>query len=245
MVILLTNDDGIDSPSFPALEQAFSDHEVYVVAPDRERSGQSHAITLKGPLRLKELAPRRWRCDGTPADCVLLALKGDFVPKPDLILSGLNLGPNLGTDLIYSGTAAAARQASLYEIPALAGSLAQARGPWDPQPAAHWLKDHLEELLALWRPGTFLNLNFPVGVALRDWRPATLGRRLYLDRIESFLAPGHEHYCFVRGALGDLPPEEGSDIWTVNRGLVSVSLVMNHPQTGLVTADGSEAVHFG
>ena len=110
MRILLTNDDGIGAAGLAALEAAFgSRHEVWVVAPDGERSGTSHAIHLQGPVRIRHEGERRFSCSGTPADCVFLGLRGDFLPSIDAVLSGINHGPNLGTDVVYSGTCAAAR----------------------------------------------------------------------------------------------------------------------------------------
>ncbi|TFG60697.1 MAG: 5'/3'-nucleotidase SurE, partial [Spirochaetales bacterium] len=106
MKILLTNDDGIQSPGLGALEDRLSsDHEIWVLAPDNERSGSSHAITLKGAVRMRNLSPRHISCNGTPADCVLYGLLGVLPERPDIVLSGINIGHNLGTDIVYSGTA--------------------------------------------------------------------------------------------------------------------------------------------
>lgn len=231
MRLLITNDDGWESPGLQALVSALKPrHEVWVFAPDRERSGQSHSITLKGPIRVKEQAPQQYSCDGTPADCVILAVKTGFIPLPDVVLSGINLGPNLGTDLIYSGTVAAARQACLMGLPSLALSSANLRGPWDFPGAAEWLGLHLEELLRTQSPGAFWNLNFPVPVPPgTEFQRTVPAMREYHDRIESFLAPGKEHFCFYRGALREREPEEGTDWWAVNRGFVALSLLAAQP----------------
>jgi len=128
MRILLTNDDGRDSASLVALRRRLTeDHDVWVVAPDRERSGCSHSITLREAIEVKQRAAGTYTCTGTPADCVLLALLGLLDIRFDMVVAGPNLGPNLGTDIVYSGTAAAARQAVFMGVPGLAASLAGTR----------------------------------------------------------------------------------------------------------------------
>src|SRR6201997_1545748 len=121
--ILISNDDGIDAPGIRLLEKIarqLSD-DVWVVAPEQEQSGASHSLTTRRPLRLTEVAPRRYWVDGTPTDCVLLAVKRLLRDKPpDLVLSGINGGSNVGEDLTYSGTVAAAMEATLLDIPAIA-----------------------------------------------------------------------------------------------------------------------------
>jgi 5'-nucleotidase len=128
MNILLTNDDGFDSPGILALAAALREngHRTTVFAPDRDRSGVSHSISFLGrhPLVLSPRGEDSWSCSGLPVDCVVTALLGAIPYRPDLILSGINRGANLGTDLLYSGTAAAARQGSLFGIPSIALSLA-------------------------------------------------------------------------------------------------------------------------
>jgi len=119
MRILLTNDDGYASDGIKALAVALGgEHEVWTLAPDSERSGMSHSMSLRQPLKIRKLAEREYCCSGTPADCVILASHGVLPFSPDVVVSGINRGPNLGTDLVYSGTAAAARQASMNGVPA-------------------------------------------------------------------------------------------------------------------------------
>ena len=117
-LILVTNDDGIRSPGITKLAAAL-DHlgEVYIVAPDRERSAASHSLTLHRPLRLEEVGERAHTIDGTPTDCIILALGGVLKRKPDLVVSGINKGENLGEDTIYSGTVSAAMEATLLKYP--------------------------------------------------------------------------------------------------------------------------------
>src|SRR5215467_3569818 len=124
MVILLSNDDGIQSEGLIALEESLRPiGEIYTVAPDRAQSSMSHALTLHRPLRVHEIAPRRMSVDGTPVDCVKLALTGLLPVRPNLVVSGINKGPNLGDDIIYSGTVSAAIEAALLGVPAIAVSL--------------------------------------------------------------------------------------------------------------------------
>jgi 5'-nucleotidase len=150
MRILLTNDDGITSPGITLLATALREagHRVFTVAPDSNRSGCSHSINfLWGPQKLKKIEDDTFSCSGTPVDCVIIALLGgipeiciskedgglDLEKAPDLVLSGLNAGANLGTDIVYSGTAAAARQGSFFGIPSVALSLVDGEIPyqWD------------------------------------------------------------------------------------------------------------------
>ena len=125
MNILLTNDDGFSAKGLNYLKDYFSknNHKVFIVAPDREKSGTSHSITYKDSIRLIEQKDNLWVLKGSPADCVILALLGLVPEKIDIVISGINHGPNIGRDIIYSGTAAAARQAGFSDIPAMAMSI--------------------------------------------------------------------------------------------------------------------------
>src|ERR1043166_10232840 len=124
MIILVCNDDEIHSPGIAALENSLElVGDIYTVAPDREQNAMSHALTLHRPLRVQEIAPRRLAVDGTPVDCVKLSLTGLLPVRPNLVVSGINKGPNLGDDIIYSGTVSAAIEGALLGIPAIAVSL--------------------------------------------------------------------------------------------------------------------------
>ena len=123
MRILVTNDDGINAPGLKLLAKIARQlcRDVWVVAPEQEQSGASHSLTLSRPLRIRRLGPRRFAVDGTPTDCVLLAINTILrAQPPTLVLSGINAGANLGEDLTYSGTVAAAMEATLLEVPAIA-----------------------------------------------------------------------------------------------------------------------------
>ncbi|GAB6905398.1 5'-nucleotidase SurE [Desulfosarcina cetonica] len=164
--ILLTNDDGIHAPGLWALYRALSaHHRVTVVAPDRERSAVGHGITLHQPIRFETTrvngSPESFAVSGTPADCVKLGLAELFDGRPDLVLSGINPGANVGVNLNYSGTVAAAKEAALAGIPALAVSI-KAPGRDHMDDAARFAEGFARQMLAREIPaGTFLNLNFP------------------------------------------------------------------------------------
>ena len=163
MKILLTNDDGIDAPGLAALEIAARGlGELVVVAPDRHLSGCSHQTTTHRPLEVRELAPQRYCLDGTPADCVRVALL-HLAPDIDVVLSGINDGGNLGVDVWMSGTVAAAREAAFYGKRALAISQYRRRGgEFDTERAATWAQEIIASLLAQTHDAaTFWNINLP------------------------------------------------------------------------------------
>jgi len=179
MRILLTNDDGINSQGIRLLAKALrgAGHKVFTVAPDSNQSGCSHSLKfLSRPLKFKEIEEDTWSCSGTPVDCVIVALLGgipeicisteegsalNMEKAPDLILSGINAGANLGTDIVYSGTAAAARQGSLFGIPSLALSLVDSDLPWQWDMVISYIAEKLETLKGYWKEGIFVNVNFP------------------------------------------------------------------------------------
>lgn len=163
MKILLTNDDGITSPGLTALlEAARQIGEPVVAAPAEHHSGCSHRVTTNQPLRLTKHQPRHYAIDGTPADCVRVGLS-KLAPRTDLVLSGINIGGNLGADVWYSGTVAAVREAVLHGYRGIAFSQYVKRGqPVNWQEAATWAVPVIKRLLSQpWQPGQFWNVNFP------------------------------------------------------------------------------------
>jgi 5'-nucleotidase len=186
-LVLLANDDGISSEGLSALEEAMPESwDVYVVAPDRPRNAASHALTLGTPIRLETLGAKRFSTSGTPTDCVNIGIHRLLPRKPDLVLSGINIGGNLCEDVTYSGTVAAALEARLLNIPSVAYSLA-ARDEFFFAPAAkiacRIARTVLEKGLP---PGVLLNVNFP---NLVDGSPGRirwtrLGRKVYGDCLE-------------------------------------------------------------
>jgi 5'-nucleotidase len=163
--ILLTNDDGIDAEGLRGLEAALESlAHVVVVAPDEERSAVSHGLTLRTHLVLREVSPDHYVLNGTPADCVIHALRHLFIQFPDLVISGINHGANLGDDIMYSGTVAAAREASAHGIPALALSQAYDDKPIRFKEGVAYSRDLVAALLYNGLGGEIcLNVNFPVG----------------------------------------------------------------------------------
>ena len=233
MNILLTNDDGINSGGIQELARVLRSRKglkVFVIAPDTNRSGISHALSiLNGPVKLSRVEEDTWSCSGYPADCIIAALKGALPEHIDLVLSGINQGANLGTDIIYSGTVAAARQASLYGIPSIALSLVgDAPFCWDM--AASWAANHLEELLAYWREHTFVNVNIPNGPGFPEGMAAAWPAvKRYNDTLSTMTAPDGSRWCFLAAAEEKVVPEAGSDCDIIFRNLVSVSSVYNYP----------------
>ncbi|MGH7858494.1 MAG: 5'/3'-nucleotidase SurE, partial [Candidatus Binatia bacterium] len=185
-MILVSNDDGIHSDGLRALHEAMARlDEVVIVAPDRERGAVSHSLTLHRPLRVSEIAPRWYAIDGTPADCVFLAINGILSEAPRLAVSGINRGANLGDDVTYSGTVGAAMEAALVGIPAIAFSLA-ARGPFRFEGAARFAGELAAAVLREGLPpDTFLNVNVPDSAPerLSSFAATRLGRRRYSDAI--------------------------------------------------------------
>lgn len=230
MRILLTNDDGYTSPGLKALEAALQGHELWIVAPERERSGQSHAITIKEPVRFHRVGEQHYFCSGTPADCVMFSLLGVLPERPDLIISGINLGANLGTDIIFSGTAAAARQGALMGVPSVAVSLNSHTPPFHFDPLARFVADNCDNFIDKGGPHHFININAPNETGYRKgFRITWPGRRRYQDSFVDFKAPNGDTYCFLTGRVQD-QLDEGSDVKAVSDGYLSVSPVQVQPQ---------------
>jgi 5'-nucleotidase len=219
MRILLTNDDGIASDGVQLLAVALREagHHVFLIAPDSNRSGSSHSITfLSDPCKLIQIDKDSWSCRGTPVDCIIVGLLGGLSEEQvDLVLSGINLGANLGTDIVYSGTAAAARQGSLMGIPSVALSLVENDLDWQWQSVIPYIVENLVEFKSYWQPGIFVNINFPnIREKPKAILPAFPAKRYYNDRIVNYTAPGGKTYCFADVGNVDKTPEAGSD-WAV------------------------------
>ena len=231
MIILTTNDDGIDSPGLQILNRELArEHEVWTVAPKHERSGTSHGITMKAPVCLHQVDERSYYMDGTPADCVAYSLLGAIPAEPDVVVSGINLGPNVGTDILYSGTAAAAREAALNGIPGIALSINSKKAPFHFHILTRFVTANLELLVNMWHPDHFININAPNldknDLEVRITHPS---RRLYKDRIEKFRAPNGDMYMFLAGEIPQAQAEEGSDWEAISDGQLSISPVFLHP----------------
>jgi len=221
--ILLTNDDGIGAPGLRALERAMAPvGEVWVVAPHSEQSATSRSITLRHPLRVAEIGERRYAIEGTPADTVMMALNQVLGFRPDLLVSGINGGPNLGENIYYSGTVAAAAEGTKYGVPSIAISV-DARANIDFEPsadfAARLAQRVLDEGLA---EGVALNVNVP-----HPWRGGVAitrqSRKISRNvMIESHDPRGRPYYWIDEHVpLADAEP--GTDYAAVRDGLVSIT----------------------
>jgi 5'-nucleotidase len=222
--ILVTNDDGIYSEGLAKLAEAVRPlGDVVIVAPDREQSAASHALTLNRPLRLQEIGPDRWIVDGTPTDCVNLALLHIFRDRrPDLVISGINFGPNMGDDVTYSGTISAAFEGSLLGVPSIAFS-AFIGEHFDFAPCAAFAAELVAEALVLHRdPGIILNVNFP-DPPFTGVRVTKLGRREYVVGVIERLDPRGRKYYWIGGEPPVWHHGEGTDIEAVMSGLVSIT----------------------
>jgi len=211
MKLLISNDDGIYAPGVYALAQALqgANHEVTVVCPDRERSATGHGLTMHHPVRAEVVEsvfdPRikAWACSGTPADCVKLALWALLDSPPDFVLSGINRGQNLGTDILYSGTVSAAMEGTIEGIPSIAFSLAS-YGSQDFQPGAEFAVSLLAFLEKNPLPASMLlNVNIPPGPA-ENFAGVALTRqgiRRYVDIFEKRIDPRGKTYYWLAGEV--------------------------------------------
>jgi len=204
--ILVSNDDGIDSPGLHTLARALREegHDVWVVAPRFEQSAKSHSLSMHDPLRIDEVGEQTFSVTGTPADCVYIAIH-DLLPEPpDAVLSGINRGANLGSDVHYSGTVAAAREGALQGIPAIAVSLVL--GP--PDEPLHWRTAaavalrSLRALQAQPLPDrTLLNVNVPPRPldGIEGLRACQLGHRVYAPKVDHRVDPRGKQYVWIGG----------------------------------------------
>ena len=235
MKILISNDDGILANGIRALIEALTSyHDVYVVAPDRERSAAGHSLTLQTPLRVEEVDPkygakRCWMTTGTPGDCVKLAINAILSEeeKPDIVISGINHGPNLGADILYSGTVSCAMEGAMMGYPSIATSLASMRCEYeDFKVAAAFIAELINKLDTYKIPKkTILNVNVPglekediAGIAVTE-----LGSRMFTDEYEKRIDPRGKVYYWMAGELITEPDDANTDISAVRNNLISVT----------------------
>ncbi len=220
-------------------------HEVWVVAPESEKSGGSHSITLHDALKIRKVRERQFSCRGTPADCVMVALLGLVPGGVDLVISGINHGPNLGTDILFSGTAAGARQGALMGVASVALSVGAYRAPFDFAAAAAFAARNLDNFRTLGTDDHFLNVNFPdAGSAGAETVITFPSRRIYRMELHTYDAPDGDRYCFVGGALPEAHPEEGSDCMVVSEGRISISPIHAHPRNWATIEESCRGVTF-
>ena len=234
MRILLSNDDGINSPGIRLLAHKLcDDHEICVVAPDRERSAAGHSLTLHHPLRVEEVTVgfkkniKAWETNGTPGDCVKIAVNAILENKPDLIISGINNGPNLGSDVLYSGTVSAAMEGAVLNCPGVAVSLCDANfNSVDFSYAADFIAKFVPKIATInFHPKTILNINIPAVDAseITGIQITKLGTRMYTDTYEKRIDPRGKTYYWLAGELIDSVEEEGTDITAIKNNKISVT----------------------
>lgn len=227
MRILLTNDDGIYSAGLKALCDALMDeHEVVVVAPDRERSAAGHSLTLHRPLRVKEITKGWFSADGTPTDCVHLALNGLLPePLPQLVVAGINMGGNLGDDITYSGTVAAAIEGTLQGLPSIAVSLVS-QGPFEFGPSAEFTARLVRKVAACALPeDTLLNVNIPdlPVERMRGVRITRQGKSIYGEAIVEKVDPRGQKYFWVGSGKTEWVRRGDTDLDAVHEGEISIT----------------------
>ena len=228
--ILVSNDDGINAPGIKVLERiakSLSD-DVWIVAPESEQSASGHSLTLTLPLRVRRISRRRFAVNGTPTDSVLLGIQ-HIVPgrRPDLLLSGVNAGGNLGEDITYSGTVAAAMEGALLGIPSIALSQVRVYGEnvrW--AAAEHHAPDVIRRLVATgWQRNVLMNVNFP-DVAPDEVSGIEItvqGRRKIGDAITTGRDPRGYDYVWIGTERDEDPSFRGSDLKAVNEGRISIT----------------------
>ncbi len=234
MNILLSNDDGYQALGIRILESVLSQkgHDVYVSAPDSEQSGKSHAMTIRGKVVVTEYAPKHFHVSGTPADCIVYSHRCSLFPVPfDLIISGINHGYNLSTDIIYSGTCAAARQAALYGMKAIAIS-AELRDDEDLFiKTARFLSSHLAEFAGRIPEGAFMNINVPSSFS-GEYEKGGIGEIVYNDTVAVRESIGARRILEIDSATLEYHPSKTkyrSDHEICRSGKASVSIIETLP----------------
>ena len=227
MQILVSNDDGVAALGIDVLEAACKGvGEVTVVAPDREQSAASHSLTMFRPLRPIKRNDGRWQVDGTPTDCVVLALETILEARPSFVFAGINHGPNMGEDVLYSGTVAVAMEALSAGIPGVAISFAGGRIELI-ETQLDWIRGLTASIVQVdnFPPETLLNVNLPPvpGNEIRGIRVTKLGRRVYSDSITRMKDPWGRDIYWIGGGKSSWSGDEDSDFRAVANGFVSVT----------------------
>jgi 5'-nucleotidase len=239
--VLLANDDGIQAPGLRLLERILRKEarEVWVVAPETEQSAASHSLTMRRPLYVRKVGRRRFTVDGTPTDCILLAIHQVMkTHPPDVVISGINRGGNLGEDATYSGTVAAAREGTMLGFPSIALSqLYEDGGPVMWETAEAWAAEVLRRLFAAgWPPNVLINVNFPPvpAAAVNGIEITQLGRRKIGGSMVAGEDPRGQRYFWIGGGRREERGLEGTDLEAVHRGAISItplSLELSHEPT--------------
>ncbi len=222
--LLVTNDDGVHSPGLKALREAVAHlGRVVVVAPDRDNSAVSHSLTMNRPLQVHRLDEDLYSVDGTPTDCVIIALGKLLDPRPDLLVSGINAGPNIGDDITYSGTVSAAMEGTMYNIPSLAVSLA-GEPPHDFTTAAAMAGKLAAKMLSKALPAnTLINLNVPAGPACKGIRVTRQGRKLWENALQETRDPWGRVRYWIGGGTQVRDSGEDTDVRAIRDGYASIT----------------------
>ena len=222
--ILVTNDDGVSSEGIAALAAALRPlGDVFIVAPAQESSAIGHALTLARPLRLEQLGERTYSVDGTPTDCVNIAVAKVLGGLPDLVVSGINKGYNIGDDVTYSGTVAGALEGALLGVPSIAVSQARGRGVYDFSSAAAVASHVAANVLSRGLPArTLLNINVPSGPA-PGYRVTVQGKRNHVTTVKESQDPRGRPYFWIEEGQDDWEPHDRSDYQAVRDGFVSIT----------------------
>lgn len=235
MKILVSNDDGIYANGINALvKELVKEHEVYVIAPDAERSAAGHSLTLHTPLRVKEIdmdngVKAAWAISGTPSDCVKLGLNIILDEQPDLVISGINHGPNLGSDILYSGTVSAALEGAIHGCPSIAVSLASDSGAYEDFVCPAIVVSSIVKKLGNVKipKKSILNVNVP-GLCwnhLAGYEITRLGTKMYTDTYEKRIDPRGKVYYWMAGEIITTKEEEGTDIQAIRNNKISITPV--------------------
>jgi len=228
MNILLTNDDGIEADGLQALYKCLGEyHNVFVMAPDGERSACSHAFTIKSSgVNVRKLSDNRFSVSGYPSDCTSIGLHGGLFPQIDLVVSGINHGPNLGDDLFFSGTVAGARSAYIWGRSGIAISMDSYHKPSEYFfEAAEFLKKFIDEMEPVMNGKNYLfNINYPdlPGSSIKGARYTYAGRRIYRDAYE-LTEKGDSDMNFVLKGTVDSVDSDGSDFNMLKHGYISIT----------------------
>ena len=224
--ILLTNDDGIGARGLQALYDALKRvGDIIIVAPDSERSAVGHAITLSDPLRVKQINDYSYSTTGTPADCVKLAVRAILKKRPDMVISGINLGPNTGFSVLYSGTVSGATEGVILGIPSIAVSLGTFVNP-DYSFAAEFAGKVALKVIKQGLPkGILLNINVPA-VPKKKIKGVCITRqskKAFVEKFDKRIDPRKQVYYWLMGEVIDLAGEQDSDIDAINKNFVSIT----------------------
>ena len=225
MNILITNDDGVDFPGIKILQEKLSQlGRAVIVAPEKEASGTSQAITLFSPLRVRKLNEHTYSVKGYPSDCVNLGLNGDlFSEKIDLVVSGINKGVNMGADIWYSGTVAGARHAFIHGLSGLAISCGYYEFNVHYEKVADFTLDFIKNDLPKMKPPAFVNINHPPLSKTRGIKWSCLGQRTYKDTYDLIDSQGDERSYRFKCLELDHIPQRGSDFDAYENGYISVT----------------------